>query len=61
VTTYQETVLAAMPTVEDGLAAFLRAQERAELLDSSVPAPSRPWTSSPGSIRGEPSTSTAWR
>jgi NodT family efflux transporter outer membrane factor (OMF) lipoprotein len=36
VATYQETVLKANAEVEDGLAAFLRAQERAKLLDDSV-------------------------
>jgi NodT family efflux transporter outer membrane factor (OMF) lipoprotein len=33
---YQETVLRANAEVEDGLAAFLRSQERAKLLDESV-------------------------
>jgi len=36
VMTYQETVLRADAEVEDGLTAFLNAQERAQLLDASV-------------------------
>lgn len=36
VAAYQETVLRANAEVEDGIAAFLRAQERAKLLDESV-------------------------
>ena len=36
VTAYQETVLRANAEVEDGLAMFLRAQQRARLLDESV-------------------------
>ena len=36
ITAYQETVLKANAEVEDGLVAFLRAQQRAQLLDKSV-------------------------
>ena len=41
VTSYQNTVLRANAEVEDGLVAFLRAQERAKLLDTSVASSQR--------------------